>query len=100
MPTAEQQTVCEQARSFTLGTIVMTANALTCLTDNDVKTALSRHVRCDWGDLESEDKLSNDHALQDGGRLFSAYHSATGTKFYIITEWDRSYTTILLPEDY
>ncbi len=100
MPTPEHQQVCEQARSFTLGSIVITPAALACLTDADVKNALSRHVRSDWGDLESEDKLSNDRALQGGGRLFSAYHSAQGTKFWIITEWDRSYTTILLPDDY
>lgn len=100
MGSPEQHSVCEQTRSFTMGSIVITATALACLTDDDVKTALSRHARCDWGDLESEDKQSNDLALQDGGRLFSAYHSVQGTKFYIITEWDRSLTTVLLPEDY
>jgi len=62
--------------------------------------ALQRHVAGDWGELDEEDKKANDGALQTGERLLSAYQSATGTKFWIITEADRSVTTVLLPEDY
>jgi len=61
---------------------------------------MSRHHRGDWGDLDEEDKAANDQALIDGGRLFSAYHSATGIKVWIITEADRSATTVLLPSEY
>jgi hypothetical protein len=83
-----------------LGQLFITANALHCLTDEDVRLAIHRHSNGDWGDLETEDQSANDHALAKGGRLLSAYHSTAGTKFYVITEWDRSLTTILLPEDY
>lgn len=86
--------------SFSLGQLVMTTNALHTLQEEDVRSAIGRHARGDWGDLELEDKTANDNALAHGGRLFSAYHDATGVKFYVITEWDRSLTTVLLPEDY
>ena len=85
---------------FPLGQIVTTSNALTKITHEDILPALGRHVRGDWGDLDPEDWQANESALARGGRLFSAYHSADGVKFYIITEWDRSVTTVLLPEDY
>jgi hypothetical protein len=62
--------------------------------------ALRRHARGDWGDLDDEDLQANERALKDGTRLLSAYHSSAGTKFWIITEWDRSATTVLLPEEY
>ncbi len=54
----------------------------------------------DSGDLDREDKKANDDALRDDGRLLSAYLSASGVKFWIITEWDRSVTTLLLPSEY
>jgi hypothetical protein len=60
----------------------------------------SRHVRGDWGTLDPEDWNSNERALKGEGRLFSAYLSIQNIKFWIITECDRSVTTILLPEDY
>lgn len=53
----------------------------------------------DWGDLCDDDKRLNDQALIDGGGLLSAYGVA-GQKLYVITEWDRSVTTMLLAEDY
>ena len=85
---------------FPLGSIVSTPNALERLTEDDILQALSRHVRGDWGDLGVEDKTANDAAVRNGTRLFSAYLSASGVKFWVITEADRSVTTILLPEDY
>ena len=54
----------------------------------------------DWGELDEEDKKANDQALQTGERLLSAYRTANGTKFWIITEADRASTCVLLPEDY
>ncbi len=86
--------------AFSLGRIVTTCNAEKTLSQQCVLKALLRHKNCDWGDLRQEDKDSNDEALELGDRLFSVYHDVSGTKFWIITEADRSATTILLPEDY
>ena len=85
---------------FPLGRIVATANALSQLSSDDVSNGLTRHRDGDWGDVCTEDHEANELALKDGSRLFSVYHSATGLKFWIITEADRSSTTVLLPEDY
>lgn len=83
-----------------LGQLVATPNALANVSADEIQRALQRHVTGDWGELDEEDKTANDEALKTGERLLSAYKSATGTKFWIITERDRSVTTILLPEDY
>jgi hypothetical protein len=85
---------------FALGRIVATPNALAHLTHDDVLSALNRHRVSDWGDVCPEDRQANERALIKGGRLLSVYHSVSGTKFWIITEADRSVTTVLLPEDY
>lgn len=85
---------------FPLGELVATAAAMAELTQADIQTALRRHLRCDWGDVCDEDRAANDHALETGLRLLSVYYGANKTKFYIITEWDRSLTTVLLPSDY
>jgi len=83
-----------------LGMVVATPNALAHVNPADIQIALQRHMAGDWGDLDADDKQTNDLALKSGERLLSAYQSATGTKFWIITESDRSSTCILLPEDY
>ena len=85
---------------FSLGQIVATPNALAAIPNDEVLNALSRHVRGDWGTLDAEDLNANERALRSGGRLFSSYHSSQNVKFWIITECDRSVTTVLLPEDY
>jgi len=85
---------------FPLGEIVVTPNALGRIPNEEILNALARHVRGDWGNLDPEDVQSNERALHQGGRLFSAYRSAENIKFWIITEADRSVTTVLLPEDY
>ncbi len=84
---------------FSLGQTVITANASVQLATEEVLTALKRHASGDWGDLCPEDSLANDEALQRGGRLFSAYGHGDN-RFWIITEADRSATTVLLPNDY
>jgi hypothetical protein len=84
---------------FTLGQTVVTAHALDILRPDEIALGLARHVRGDWGDLCPEDSLANDTALNEGGRLFSAYGQGA-TRFWIITEWDRSVTTVLMPDDY
>lgn len=85
---------------FSLGRQVMTANARRQLDPLSVMASIARHQRGDWGDCCSEDQKTNNQALNKGGRLFSVYHDTNGTKFWIITEADRSVTTVLLPEDY
>lgn len=84
---------------FPLGQLVTTANASLRLNTEEVLTALRRHACGDWGDLCPEDTLANDSSVQEGGRLLSAYGEGD-RRFWIITESDRSVTTILLPEDY
>lgn len=90
----------EAPPKFPYGKIVATRNALNSLVFEDTTAAFARHIHGDWGDLCEEDRQENERALRHGGRLFSVYTDRKGTKFYIITEWDRSVTTILLPEDY
>ncbi len=85
---------------FPFGLTVATQGALTHLTADDILLALGRHGAGDWGELEAGDKAANERALQTEGRLFSAYRSVTGTRFYVITECDRSATTVLLPQEY
>ena len=85
---------------FQAGQVVMTPGAAEAVPEAVMITALARHLNGHWGDVCKEDKAANNLALRDGGRLFSAYHAPDGTKFWIITEADRSATTILLPDDY
>jgi len=89
---------------FELGDTVITPGAIAAL-EEAKETALpymKRHHTGDWGDLCEEDKKSNNQALNpaDPQRIFSSYILSNGTKLWIITEWNRSYTTILLPDDY
>jgi hypothetical protein len=57
-------------------------------------------VTGDWGDLEDEDKKENNFSVELGFRILSVYELETGGKVWVITEYDRSVTTILLPEEY
>jgi hypothetical protein len=70
-----------------------------------IRKSLNRHIKCDWGDVEDEDKKTNDQALKEGTRLLSAYNDDRFPKngiatIWIITEADRSVTTILFPDEY
>ncbi len=85
---------------FRLGRIVSTPNALAQLTQEDILHGIQRHQAGDWGELDDEDCQANDQALVNGTRILSVYHAANGTKFWIITEADRSSSCVLLPEDY
>ncbi len=85
---------------FPLGQTLTTPGALDAVPPSEMLQALRRHARGDWGDLCDEDRQANDLALKNGARLLSAYRTKSGTKFWIITEWDRSATTVLLPEEY
>jgi len=87
---------------FQLGNIVATPSALQAIEESGQSPSdfLSRHVRGDFGEICDEDKQLNDQALIDGDRLLSAYRTLKNTRIWVISEADRSATTILLPEEY
>jgi hypothetical protein len=91
-----------QAPLFSLGHLRITPGAVDALaTTGELPiTFLKRHITGDWGDCCPDDAQANDWSLSNGERIFSVYHSAAGDKLWIITEWDRSATTILLPAEY
>ena len=66
----------------------------------DIEALFRRHAEGDWGVMDAEDKASNEEALKEGGTLHSAYQVAPTIKVWIITEPDRSATTLLLPNEY
>ncbi len=84
-----------------LGKVVATPGALKLLLEvgEDPFDYLARHATGDWGELCAFDRRQNEIALRDGYRVFSSYHILAG-RVWVITEADRSVTTILLPEDY
>ncbi len=83
-----------------LGAIVITRGAMAKLHPEDAANALGRHARGDWGLVDKQDWRENDLSLREGYRLLSVYEDRASRKFWIITEADRSVTTILLPSDY
>jgi hypothetical protein len=85
---------------FELGRLLATPGVLEAAGDENLVVYLSRHARGDWGIVDDADKRANERALADGTRLLSAYRLRDGTKIWIITEADRSATTILLPSEY
>jgi hypothetical protein len=85
---------------FPMGQTVITPAALKALSSAAVMAALDRHSQGDWGEVCEEDWDANDRALREGNRLLSVYRNGHDTKFWIMTEADRSATTVLLPEDY
>jgi len=87
---------------FSLGRLVATPGALAAIeqsgqTPDDF---LHRHAAGDWGEVPTEDARANEDALATGARLLSSYRTSRGTRIWIITEADRSATTLLLPEEY
>ena len=82
---------------FSLGQVVATPGALSLSVD--FMTYLTRHVIGDWGDLCLEDRSANDTAVDGDMRILSSYDTPAGT-LWIITEWDRSVTTLLRPDEY
>jgi hypothetical protein len=80
-----------------MGALVAFAGALET---DDPDTYLARHANGDWGEVDEHDRRANEHALEHGLRVLSAYTLRTGERIWIITEADRSTTTILLPAEY
>lgn len=87
---------------FELGRTLSTPGALAALNSAEENGGdfLRRHQFGDWGDVGHEDWEQNDQALTDGSRLFSVYRTRLDERIWVITEADRSATTILLPEEY
>src|SRR5436305_12191746 len=87
---------------FPLGQLTATPGAVGAL-QGAKQSALEfvvRHVRGDWGELEDDDVRENEFSLEHGSRLLSSYKTRTGDQLWIITEADRSRTTLLLPNEY
>ncbi len=84
---------------FPLGHTVITANAQSILTAEEIGDGMARHASGDWGNVPPEDAKLNEQALEHGSRLLSAY-GEKDRRFWIITEADRSVTTVLMPQDY
>lgn len=89
-------------RTIRLGRLLATPGALEAcaISGENPLRFIVRHAQGDWGDLSQEDIRANERAVEDGSRLLSAYHLKTGQKIWVITEADRSATTLLLPEEY
>jgi hypothetical protein len=87
---------------FPTGPVYLTPGVIRALSDakQQPEEFLARHIVGDWGDLCEEDNEANDQAVLEGTRIFSAYITANNEKIWVITEWDRSSTTFLLPEEY
>ena len=87
---------------FEMGLVYATRGALRTFEEADENSLilLKRHSSGDWGDVSEADQRENEFALQNGLRVLSAYHLGNGTKIWIITEADRSVTTMLLPAEY
>ena len=89
--------------SFRLGQLVATPGALAALSEagQSPMELVTLHHQGNWGDeVDKVDWDANDAALVEGTRLLSAYRTSKGVRIWIITEWDRSVTTILLPDEY
>lgn len=99
---SEVQAAERGERKFPLGQLVATPGAAEAFIRNNQEPTefLRRHWRGDWGELDERDVQENELSLQQGFRLLSVYTLADGTAIYIITEVDRSATTILLPSEY
>ena len=86
--------------TFPLGQLVATPGALDSATHAELLALIRRHAAGDWGEVDAHDCGANETALRTGERLLSAFTLGVGRRVWIITEADRSATTVLLPEDY
>jgi len=86
--------------SFPLGAVRITGGVEHALDPSDIITGITRHSRGDWGEVDERDWKENDYSVENGYRLLSQYTAKNGTLFWVITESDRSATTVLLPEEY
>jgi hypothetical protein len=91
-----------QSRRFPLGRVLATPGALEALgkAGQQPQEFLDRHANGDWGEVDSSDARENEISLERGFRLLSSYTTRAGDKLWVITEADRSATTLLLPAEY
>jgi len=91
-----------QPGKFSLGLVVATPGALAAMAEagHIAPEFLLRHKHGDWGELDPEDRDTNEYALRHEQRLLSAYRTRLDEKLWVITDWDRSVTTLLLPDEY
>ncbi|WP_338524004.1 hypothetical protein NUH87_30640 [Pseudomonas batumici] len=96
------ETHCAFTPRFTPGVVIASRGVQMLIEDGklDPSSYLLRHLEGDWGDVDPEDWQTNQSALEHGERLLSVYHHTSELTLWIITEWDRSVTTMLLPEEY
>lgn len=89
-------------KRFALGRVFITPGAKSSFdeTQESPLDFIYRHVQGDWGDISPEDAKENEFSVQKGFRIMSSYKLNNGVRIWIITEADRSYTTILLPSEY
>ena len=87
-------------KPFSLGHLYVTFLAACKLSTKELLRAITRHASGDWGELDHAAWLANDQAVENGGRICSRYESPKVGNFWVITQADRSLTTVLLPEDY
>lgn len=87
---------------FDLGMLYSTPGASVALekAHTDLQTVVARHVTGDWSEMAETDQQANRRAVREGRRVFSAYRLSSGVKLWIITDADRSETTLLLPDEY
>lgn len=87
---------------FRAGLLVMTRSVQALAAQGRLEPSqyLRRHLSGDWGDISQDDRDANARAIVNGDRLFSSYKIAADLTLWIITEADRSATTLLLPDDY
>jgi len=99
---SDQHELARRTPKFDPGQILATPGAIVAIEFARASAVelLRRHLSGDWGDLDDADKRLNDEALTTDGRILSAYTLADGQKVWIITEADRSATTILTPDEY
>lgn len=104
-PTSQHGSIINRAPPnplFTIGRLLATPGAIELLAERGLSPFefVSRHRQGDWGDLDEEDVQANCAALTHGSRLLSSYRLDADTRLWIITEADRSVTTLLLPSEY
>ncbi len=96
MPTVVKRVVAK----FAVGQVRATPQIVAVVDEEDLFDSFVRHLAGDWGDVDEFDWRQNDEAIFEGGRILSSYSDRHGNRFWIITEADRSSTTILFPEEY
>lgn len=94
--------LCDTEPAFELGQVLATPGAIETLARFAINPIIliSRHLSCDWSEMDKDDQQANQEAVKNGTRIFSSYTIAENTKIWVITEADRSATTILLPSEY